>query len=140
MVVASPMGLTSVDMEEKSREEIDCTLALREGKQMLKEKQGSFARTRFERALMLAQQTGNKVQERRAVRGLSAAARLQGQHREAIRYLEQVLQISQEIDDHVGDADAYGTIADMYTDLGLLEDARAYYMKYMDTMVKDGPV
>jgi hypothetical protein len=32
MIVASPMGLTSVDMEEKSPEEIDCTNALREGK------------------------------------------------------------------------------------------------------------
>jgi tetratricopeptide (TPR) repeat protein len=64
----------------------------------------------------------------------------QGQHREAIRYLEQVLQISKEMNDRVGDADAYGTIADMYTELGQLELARDYYGKYMDTMATDGPV
>ena len=32
---------------------------------------------RFEKALMLAKFLGNKVQERRAVRGLAAAARIQ---------------------------------------------------------------
>ena len=32
---------------------------------------------RFEKALMLAKFLGNRVQERRAVRGLAAAARIQ---------------------------------------------------------------
>lgn len=52
------------------------------------------------------------MQERRASRGLAAAARLQGQYRTAIRYLERVLEISKEIKEFTGDADAYGTIAD----------------------------
>eukprot|EP00887_Chlorella_sp_A99_P002577 scaffold6.g2577.t1 len=65
-----------------------------------------------------------QVRERRAMRGLAACARLQGQYRQAIKHLERVLEISNEIGDHVGDADAYGTIADIYTDQGDLEKAR----------------
>jgi hypothetical protein len=39
-----------------------------------------------------------------------------------------------------GDADAYGTIADCYTDMGDLEKAGVYYDKYIERMNKDGPV
>ena len=88
---------------------------------MLKERNGSSAMVRFEKAHMLARYTGEKVQQRRAVRGLAAAARLQGQHKSAIEHLKQVLKLSKQMDDHVGDADAYGTIADSYTDLGEFE-------------------
>ena len=88
---------------------------------MLKERNGSSAMVRFEKAHMLARYTGDKVQQRRAVRGLAAAARLQGQHKSAIEHLKQVLKLSKQMDDHVGDADAYGTIADSYTDLGEFE-------------------
>eukprot|EP00798_Chlamydomonas_sp_ICE-L_P022006 gene22006-29065_t len=55
---------------------------------------------------------GDKVQQRRAVRGLAAASRIQGQYKSAISYLEMVLTISAEIGEYTGDADAYGTIAD----------------------------
>lgn len=48
--------------------------------------------------------------------------------------------ISKEMNDNVGDADAYGTIADIYTELGQLEVALEYYTKYMDIMARDGPV
>jgi pentatricopeptide repeat protein len=33
-----------------------------------------------------------------------------------------------------GDADAYGTIADCYTDLGEFEKAAKFYDKYIETM------
>lgn len=46
---------------------------------LLKERQGSSALVRFERALMLAKYLGDLCQERRATRGLAAAARLQVQ-------------------------------------------------------------
>jgi hypothetical protein len=39
-----------------------------------------------------------------------------------------------------GDADAYGTIADCYTDLDQFEQAAAFYDKYIQCMNKDGPV
>lgn len=64
----------------------------------------------------------------------------QGQLRTAIRHLEQVLEISKAINDHIGDADAYGTIADVYTDLGEFEKAAFYYDMYISTMNTDGPV
>jgi hypothetical protein len=60
---------------------------------------------------MLAKVTGDRVKERRATRGLAAAARMQGQLRQAVKHLERVLEISRDIREHVGDADAYGTIA-----------------------------
>jgi hypothetical protein len=39
-----------------------------------------------------------------------------------------------------GDADAYGTIADCYTDLDQFEQAASYYDKYIQCMNRDGPV
>jgi tetratricopeptide (TPR) repeat protein len=111
-----------------------------------------------------------QVQERRAMRGLAASARLQGQYRSAIKHLERVLEISQETKEHTGgflpgncsvflfheiveelaqpsswfrcagDADAYGTIADCFTDLGEFDKAAAFYDKYIETMNREGPV
>ena len=49
---------------------------------LLKEKQGAPALVRFERALMLAKFAGDRTQERRATRGLAAAARLQARQEE----------------------------------------------------------
>lgn len=95
---------------------------------------------RFEKALMLAKALGDKVRERRAVRGLAATSRMQGQSRQAIKYLERVLEISAETGDHVGDADAFGTIADIYTDIGEFEKAAEFYDKYIGRMTTDGPV
>ncbi len=43
---------------------------------------------------------------------------MQSQYTAAISHLQRVLEISTEMGDHVGDADAYGTIADIYTDMG----------------------
>ena len=65
---------------------------------------------------------------------------VQGQHREAIKHLRRVLEISNEMSDHVGDADAYGTIADIYTEMGEFERAAHFYDKYISCMSKDGPV
>lgn len=48
----------------------------------------------------------------------------QGQYQSAINHLQRVLEISGEMGDHVGDADAFGTIADIYTDMGDLESVR----------------
>jgi hypothetical protein len=48
---------------------------------LLKEGAGAKALVHFEKALMLAKFLGNRVQERRAVRGLAAASRIQVRHR-----------------------------------------------------------
>jgi len=42
------------------------------------------------------------VQERRAMRGLAASARIQGQYKTAIKHLERVLEISQEFKEYTG--------------------------------------
>lgn len=63
---------------------------------------------------------------------------LQKQHRTAIKHLERVLELSKEIGDNVGDADAYGTIADIYTEIGEFEKAALYYDKYISKMATDG--
>ena len=65
---------------------------------------------------------------------------LQGQYQAAISHLKRVLEISDEMSDHVGDADAFGTIADIYTDLGDFDKAAEYYDKYISRMASDGPV
>lgn len=49
---------------------------------------------RFEKALVLSKAQADRVQERRAMRGLAAAARIQSQFRAAIKHLERVLEIS----------------------------------------------
>ncbi|KAF5834578.1 FLU chloroplast precursor, alternative spliced version s-FLP [Dunaliella salina] len=129
----------SLEEDEMSAEQLQCRDALRAGKRLLKEN-GAAAMIRFEKALMLSKQLGDKVQERRAMRGLAASARIQGQYKSAIKHLERVLEISQEFKEFTGDADAYGTIADCYTDMGDFDKAAAYYDKYIDTMNREGPV
>ena len=65
---------------------------------------------------------------------------VQGQQKTAIQHLERVLEISQIMGEHVGDADDYGTIADIYTDMGQFEKAAKYYDRYIGTMSSDSPV
>lgn len=133
-------SLFSMDEEEMTSDQIQCRDALRAGKRLLKEGNGSAAMVRFEKALMLSKALRQKVQERRATRGLAAAARLQGQFKTAIGHLERVLEISKQMQEFTGDSDAYGTIADCYTDLGEFEKAAEFYDKYIQCMAKDGPV
>lgn len=71
---------------------------------LLKERNGAASLIRFEKALMLSKAAGDKVLERRAVRGLAAASRLQGQYRTAIKHLERVLVISK------GETDAHPAV------------------------------
>ncbi|GBF92346.1 hypothetical protein Rsub_05548 [Raphidocelis subcapitata] len=135
---AAERTLLSLDEDEMSLDQIACRESLRQGKRMLKEKNGAAALVRFEKALMLSKALGDRVQERRAMRGLAAAARLQGQYRAAIKHLERVLEISREMAEFTGDADAYGTIADCWTELGDFEAAAVNYDKYIRIMNTDG--
>merc|ERR1719214_105183 len=69
--------------------------------------------------------------------GGAAAARLQKQYRKALNHLERVLEISSEMGDTTGESDACGTIADIYTEMGELEEAAHYYDKYIQMMSDD---
>ncbi|GMH41343.1 hypothetical protein BSKO_09253 [Bryopsis sp. KO-2023] len=135
-----PIALASLDDEYMTADQKQCRDALRTGKSFLKDKNGAAAMVRFEKALMLSKGMQDFIQERRAMRGLAASARLQGQFRMAISHLERVLEISSEINDHIGDADAFGTIADVYTEMGEFEKAAEFYDKYIAQMNQDGPV
>lgn len=137
---AASVSLASLDEEEMNPDVKQCQNALKEGKRLLKDKDAAPAMVRFEKALMLAKATGDKIRERRAVRGLAAANRILGRFVQSIEYLERVLEISREIGDHVGDADAYGTIADIYTEMGEFEKAAEFYDKYIGKMAVEGPV
>mmetsp|Transcript_23626 Transcript_23626/g.61377 ORF Transcript_23626/g.61377 Transcript_23626/m.61377 type:complete len:374 (-) Transcript_23626:339-1460(-) len=131
-------GISSVPDTEQpvSKEAEMVSRTLREGKRLLKEKSGAAAMVRFEKALMLSKANGDKLAQRRAYRGLAAAERLQGQSKAAIKHLLVVLKLSNEIDNHVGDADAYGSIADLHTDLGDYDEAAKYYDLYISEMRK----
>jgi tetratricopeptide (TPR) repeat protein len=132
---------SSSNTEEKKKktpsqipESPDTASALKKGRKLLESKKGAAALVHFEKARMLSRSDGNKVQERRAERGLAAASRMQNQFKKAIGHLERVLEISQEIDEYTGDSDAYGNIADIYTELGDLEKAAKYYDLYIERM------
>ena len=107
----SARTLFSMDEDEMTADQIACRDSLRQGKRLLKDKSGAAALVRFEKALMLSKAIGDPVQERRAMRGLAAAARLQGQYKAAIKHLERVLEISKEMREFTGDADAVSAAA-----------------------------
>ena len=137
---ASNVSLASIDEEDTRPEVKQCQAALKEGKRLLKDQEAGPAMVRFEKALMLARSLGDKVRERRAVRGLAASNRILGRYQQAIEYLMNVLEISNETGDHFGDVDAYGTIADIYTEMGDSDKAAEYYDMYIGKMTIEGPV
>ena len=63
---------------------------------------------------------------------------VQGNNQQAIKYLQAVLAISAELQEYTGDADAYGSIADIYADMGEFEKAATYYDNYINKMQEDG--
>lgn len=54
--------------------------------------------------------------------------------------MERVLEISQDMREYTGDADAYGTIADCLADMGEFDKAGEYYDKYIERMNDSGPL
>ncbi|KAG1679612.1 hypothetical protein FOA52_006129 [Chlamydomonas sp. UWO 241] len=131
---AGPLVTVSVDEDDMTPDQLACRDALRAGKKMLRDANGAGALVRFEKALMLSRATGDNIQQRRAYRGLAAASRLQRQYETAIKHLHDVLDISRTMREYTGDADAYGTIADCYTDMGDFDKAASYYDKYISAM------
>jgi len=104
---------------------------LKKGRQLLREKSYREAISSFEKALALSRMNGDQIKMRRAIRGLGATKKAMGEFQEAIKYMEEVLDISKAIKDYTGDMDAVGSIADMYTELGDLEKAGEYYDMYL---------
>ncbi|CAI5525171.1 unnamed protein product [Closterium sp. Naga37s-1] len=66
-----------------------------------------------------------------------ASLQRQGKYREAIAYHQRVLDKSCSSGEHAGDTEAYGAIADCYTEIGDLENAAKYYDRYISRMESD---
>ncbi|KAJ8535674.1 hypothetical protein K7X08_023394 [Anisodus acutangulus] len=77
------------------------------------------------------------LKEKKATRGLGASLQRQGKYREAIKYHSLVLELSAKHGEESGSTEAYGAIADCYTELGDLEQAAKYYDQYIARLETD---
>ncbi|XP_057455041.1 protein FLUORESCENT IN BLUE LIGHT, chloroplastic [Lotus japonicus] len=110
---------------------------LKSGKNFLRNQQLDKAFTEFKIALELAQNLKDPIEEKKAARGLGASLQRQGKYRDAIKYHSMVLAISGREGEDSGNSEAFGAIADCYTELGDLEKAGEYYDKYIAMLEKD---
>ena len=140
----SPVGSDALVSTDGVEDELanDILTHLRNGKALLKEgSKGTEALAAFDDALRLAVSkeaqsvlASQPKAERKARRGRGAALAQMGRSAEALDELKRVLDISESLRDTVGVGDAYGVIADLYTDLGDLDMAGKYYDKYISTL------
>lgn len=61
----------------------------------------------------------------------------QGKYKEAIKYHSMVLAISEREGEDSGNTEAFGAIADCYTELGDLEKAASFYDQYIARLQAD---
>jgi len=120
---------------EESRENV--ISMLRQGKELLRQTDAQGATEHFQKALEAIRTAGDALDspwkaERKALRGLGAAFQLQGKNKEALKHMMRVLEI---VEEHKGEmvetTDTLGVIADIYTDLGDMEQAAVYYDRYL---------
>ncbi|TXG68255.1 hypothetical protein EZV62_003190 [Acer yangbiense] len=110
---------------------------LKAGKNFLRSQEHEKAYAEFKTALELAQNLKDPTEEKKAARGLGASLQRQGKYREAIKYHSMVLAISEREGEDSGNTEAYGAIADCYTELGDLEGAGKFYDKYIARLETD---
>ncbi|XP_074268248.1 protein FLUORESCENT IN BLUE LIGHT, chloroplastic-like isoform X2 [Silene latifolia] len=110
---------------------------LKTGKNYLRNLDPEKAFTEFKIALELAQDLKDPIEEKKAARGIGASLQRQGKYAEAIKYHKLVLAISKRAKETSGNTEAYGAIADCYTELGDLENAGKFYDKYIARLEAD---
>ncbi|XP_028752171.1 protein FLUORESCENT IN BLUE LIGHT, chloroplastic-like [Neltuma alba] len=115
----------------------DLVSKLKRGKNFLRNQEPDKAFKEFQTALELAQNLKDPIEEKKAARGLGASLQRQGKYREAIKYHSMVLSISEREGEKSGNTEAYGAIADCYTELGDLERAGQFYDKYIASLEQD---
>ena len=128
----SAVATSADEWEALSDDMKELKLALREGRKFLRDSKPTEALASFKKSLMLARVVGDLISVRRATRGMGAAKRQLGDRKGAIADLLEVLDVSQRLSDYTGDMDALGAIADLYTELGDLENAGRYYDLYLN--------
>ncbi|KAL0426264.1 UNVERIFIED_CONTAM: protein FLUORESCENT IN BLUE LIGHT, chloroplastic [Sesamum latifolium] len=120
----------------------DLISRLKNGKNFLRNQEPEKAYFEFKTALELAQNLKDPIEEKKAARNmvypiLGASLQRQGKYRDAIKYHSLVLEISQREGEESGNTEAYGAIADCYTELGDLERAAKYYDQYISRLQSD---
>lgn len=116
---------------------------LRMGKRTLKEGNGESALTAFKKAMEAieeAKQSNTFTDfraERKAHRGMGAAYMLLGNPAAALKHMNDVVSISIRSGDTSGLGDAYGVIADIYTEMDDYENAADFYDKYIEAINTD---
>ncbi|KAL3622780.1 hypothetical protein CASFOL_031986 [Castilleja foliolosa] len=115
----------------------DLISRLKNGKKFLRSQEPDKALAEFKTALLLAQSLEDPIEEKKAARGVGASLQRQGKFRDAIKYHSMVLEISQREGEESGSTEAYGAIADCYTELGDLERAAKYYDQYISRLQSD---
>ncbi|KAI3432949.1 TPR_REGION domain-containing protein [Psidium guajava] len=110
---------------------------LKSGKNFLRNQDPEKAFREFKAGLELAQILEDPTEEKKAARGMGASLQRQGKFREAIEYHSMVLQISERMGEDSGNTEAYGAIADCYTELGDLEQAAKFYDQYIARLESD---
>ncbi|KAL5539351.1 hypothetical protein UlMin_044410 [Ulmus minor] len=110
---------------------------LKAGKNFLRNSEPDKAFEEFKTALDLSQNLKDPIEEKKAARGLGASLQRLGKYREAIKYHSMVLDISEREKEDSGSTEAYGAIADCYTEIGDLERAGKFYDKYISRLEKE---
>ncbi|KAJ0458519.1 putative tetratricopeptide-like helical domain superfamily [Helianthus annuus] len=110
---------------------------LKNGKNFLRNQNPDKAFSEFKAALELAQNIKDPIEEKKAARGLGASMQRQGKYKEAIKYHSMVLSISEREEEDSGNTEAFGAIADCYTELGDLEKAASFYDQYIARLQAD---
>ncbi|XP_047330141.1 protein FLUORESCENT IN BLUE LIGHT, chloroplastic isoform X2 [Impatiens glandulifera] len=110
---------------------------LKAGKNFLRNQDPEQAFVEFKAGLELAQDLKDSTEEKKAARGLGASLQRQSKYREAIKYHKLVLSISEREGENSGNTEAYGAIADCYTELGDIEEAAKFYDKYIAHLESD---
>ncbi|KAM0959357.1 hypothetical protein ACFX2I_024479 [Malus domestica] len=115
----------------------DLISRLKSGKNFLRNQETEKALDEFKTALELAQSVKDPIEEKKAARGLGASLQRLGKYRDAIKYHSMVLDISKREGEDSGNTEAYGAIADCYTELGDLERAGKFYDNYIARLESD---
>ncbi|XP_026437433.1 protein FLUORESCENT IN BLUE LIGHT, chloroplastic-like isoform X2 [Papaver somniferum] len=123
-------GILEEDVIVDSRKH-DLMSCLKTGKNFLRTQEPGKAYESFKSALEIAQSLKDPIEEKKAARGLGASLQRLGKYKDAIKYHSMVLEISDREREESGNTEAYGAIADCYTELGELEQAGKFYDKYI---------
>eukprot|EP01025_Chloroclados_australasicus_P060921 TRINITY_DN7894_c0_g1_i4.p1 TRINITY_DN7894_c0_g1~~TRINITY_DN7894_c0_g1_i4.p1 ORF type:complete len:163 (-),score=29.38 TRINITY_DN7894_c0_g1_i4:306-794(-) len=121
---AEAYGMEDMSLSTARRE---VSKRLYDAKEALRTDQLDNAITACEAALGLTSEIGDKRAERSVLRTKAKALKAGARYKEAVRVLQQALEISEGLEEYSGDVDTLGSLADVYVELGDFEKARDIY-------------